>query len=392
MICTNKRSRAAMPLFLFSADIDFQAVMCYHEVISTETGFDFPGGEYMATIYDIAKICGLSPATVSKALSGAADVSVETRRKVKAVASSVDYIPDGRAKGLSQNRTWTISILCQDGSKMGLTHYLYAQIVESFKSVVERHGYDINFISNQVGKMGLSYYGHCRYRKSDGVFIINTDYTSQYARELIESDIPKIAIDYSDKYIGCVMTDCDKAMSLLYDYLYKLGHRDIVYMYGDDKYITHARIESLKKAAAVKGEALGKNSLVQSKYYSIEGGYDSMKRLMCRSSRPTAVIASDDYSALGAVKAAHDAGLSVPGDVSIAGFDGIEITQLISPKLTTIKQDTEGMGVKAAESLMKQILGVDAKDPENIVLEPQLLIGDSCRRIKMTTAPDNYHE
>lgn len=335
----------------------------------------------MATIYDIAKLCGLSPATVSKALSGAADVSVETRKKVKAVAGSIDYIPDGRAKGLSQNRTWTISVLCHDGSEMGLKHYLFAQILESFKSVVERHGYDINFISNQVGKMGLSYYGHCRYRKSDGVFIINTDHTSPYARELIESDIPRIAVDYSDRYISCVMTDCDKSMSLLYDYLYKFGHRNIVYMHGDDKYITHARIKSLKKAFEAKGETFGEGSLIQSKYYSIQGGYDSMKQLLSRSLRPTAVIASDDYSAVGAIKAVHDAGLSVPEDVSIAGFDGIEITQLISPKLTTIKQDTHGLGAKAAESLIKQILGVETKRQENIILEPQLLVGDSCRRI-----------
>lgn len=335
----------------------------------------------MATIYDIAKICGISPATVSKTLSGAADVSVETRRKVQAVAGSVGYIPDGRAKGLSQNRTWTISVLCQDGSEMGLTHYLFAQIIESFKSVVERHGYDINFISNQVGKMGLSYYGYCRYRRSDGVFIVNTDHASPHARELIESDIPRIAFDYSDKYISCVMTDCDKAMSLLYDHLYGLGHRNIAYMHGDDKYITHARVKAVRKAAEAKGERFGDGSLIQSKYYSIEGGYDSMKQLIRRSPRPTAVIASDDYSALGAIKAAHEAGLSVPGDVSIAGFDGIEITQIISPGLTTIKQDTQGLGAKAAESLIKQILGVDTKKPEDIILEPQLLIGESCRRI-----------
>lgn len=336
----------------------------------------------MATIYDIAKICGLSPATVSKALSGAADVSVETRSRVKSVAGSIDYVPDGRAKGLSQNRTWTISILCQDGSEMGLKHYLFAQIIESFKSVVERHGYDINFISNQVGKMGLSYYGHCRYRRSDGILIVSTDYTLQYTRELIQSEIPKIAIDYSDKYISCIMTDSDKSMSLLYNYLYDLGHRNIVYMHGEDKYITHARIKSLKKAAEAKGAKLDESSLVQSKYYSIQGGYNSMKQLLERSRRPTAVIASDDYSAVGAIKAVRDAGLSVPHDISVAGFDGLEITQLMSPKLTTIKQDTAGMGAKAAECLIKQILGVETKKPDNIILEPQLLIGDSCGKLE----------
>lgn len=341
----------------------------------------------MSTIYDIAKSCGLSPATVSKALSGAPDVSVSTRNKVRQAASSLDYIPDGRAKGLSQNRTWTISVLCQDGSEMGLRHYLFAAIIESFKSVVERHGYDIVFISNQVGKMGLTYYGHCRYRKADGVFIVNTNHASKETAELIESDLPKIAIDYSDASIGCVMTDSDKSMSLLYNHLYDLGHRRIVYTHGEDKYITRQRIRSLKKAMALKGQKLEPGDLVESKYYSLEGGYQSMREVLARTERPTAVIASDDYSAIGAIKAVHDAGLSVPGDISLVGFDGIEITQLFTPQLTTIRQDTTGMGAKAAESLIKQILGLDSThEPENIILEPQLLIGNSCRHINQERA------
>ncbi len=337
----------------------------------------------MATIYDIARMCGLSPATVSKALSGAADVSMATRNKIRQVANSVDYVPDGRARGLSQNRTWTISVLCQDGSEMGLRHYLFAQIIESFKSVVERHGYDIFFISNQLGKMGLTYYGHCRYRRTDGVLIVNTNHQSADTRELMESELPKIAIDYCDATINGVMTDCDKSMELLYNHLFDLGHRNIVYMHGErNKYITEIRIKGLQKAVAKRGQVFTPGMLVQSKYYAIQGGYQSMKSVLERTERPTGVIASDDYSAVGAIQAARDCGLSVPEDISVVGFDGIEITQLFSPPLTTIRQDTVGMGAKAAECLLKQILGFDRYKPENIILEPQLLIGGSCRRIR----------
>jgi LacI family transcriptional regulator len=336
----------------------------------------------LATIYDIAKICGISPATVSKALSGASDVSTATRGRVTQAANNLGYIPDGQARALSQNRSWTFCILCQDGSEMGLRHYLFAEIIESFKSVVERHGYDVVFISNHVGKMMLSYYGHCRYRKADGVFIVYTNHATEEARELMESDIPKIAVDFSDSSIGCVITDCDKSMDLLYGYLYDLGHRNIVYMHGEFMYITDMRIKSLEKAMEARGEALKPDNLIQSKYYSLQGGYDSMKELLSMSNRPTAVIASDDYSAIGAIRAAHEMGLSIPEDISIVGFDGIEITQLMSPKLTTIRQDTTGMGAKAAENLIKQVLGVDKNSkPENIILEPQLLIGNSCRQI-----------
>ncbi len=338
---------------------------------------------HLATIYDIAKICGLSPATVSKALSGASDVSTATRSRVRETAENLGYVPDGRAKSLSQDRSWSIGILCQDGSEMGLRHYLFAGIIESFKSAVERHGYDITFISSHVGKMGFSYWGHCRYRKADGVFIVNTNHSSADAQELMASNFPKIAVDYSDSSIGCVMTDCNKSMELLYGYLHDLGHRNIVYMHGElNKYITAMRIKGLKKAMSQKGETLGANTLIQSKYYSFQGGYASMKQLLERNNRPTAVIASDDYSAVGAIRAAKDFGLSVPGDISIVGFDGIEIAQLMTPMLTTIRQDVYGMGAKAAESLIKQILGVDKHSkPENIILEPQLLIGNSCIQI-----------
>jgi|AGTN01.1.fsa_nt_gi Transcriptional regulators len=335
----------------------------------------------MPTIYDIARICGLSPATVSKALSGAPDVSAATRSKVRLIAGKIDYIPDGRARGLSQNRTWTISILCQDESGMGLTHYLFAEIIESFKGVVERHGYDIIFISNKVGDRSLSYYEHCRYRKVDGVFVINTNHDSKEAQELMSSDLPKIALDYSNGFIGGVMTDSGKSMALIYNHLYELGHRNIAYMHGDDKYITGLRIESLKKAIAAKGEAVRPGTFIKSKYYSIREGYNSMKELLGRSERPTAVIASDDYSAVGAINAIRDCGLSVPEDISIVGFDGIEITQLMSPRLTTIRQNTAGMGAKAAESLIQQILSVDPYIPINILLEPQLIVGNSTKHI-----------
>jgi LacI family transcriptional regulator len=339
----------------------------------------------LSTIYDIAKICGISPSTVSKALSGASDVSAATRRRVRLTANNLGYIPDGRARALSQDHSWTICILCQDGSEMGLRHYLFAAIIESFKSVVERHGYDICFISNHVGKTGLSYWGHCQYRKADGVFIVNTNHATEEARELIESDIPKIAIDYSDPSIGCVMTDCDKSMEILYNYLYNLGHRNIVYMHGElGKYITEKRINGLRAAMASKGMELKPENLLQSKYYSLQGGFVSMKELLGRNHRPTAVIACDDYTAVGAINAANSMGLSVPQDISIVGFDGIEITQLMSPMLTTIRQDTVGMGAKAAESIIKQILGVNKNSKhESIILEPQLLIGSSCRRINI---------
>lgn len=335
----------------------------------------------MATIYDIAKACGLSPATVSKALSNASDVSAATRERVRRTAQELDYVPNAGARALSQSRTWSIGVLCQDASQMGLWHYFFAQVIESFKDYVEKHGYDIVFISNKVGNLGLSYLGHCRYRHVDGIFIVNTDHSQKDARELIESNLPKIAVDYEDEYIGCVMTDPAESMKMIFDHLYSLGHRNIVFMHGArGKYITEARISALEKAVAESGAKDVTFRLFPSRYYSIEGGYDSMKQLLSatKDDRPTAVIASDDYSAIGVMDAIREAGLSVPEDISVVGFDGIEITQRTNLKLTTIRQDTKAIGEEAAKNLLAQISG--EKDiKKTTTLPPQLIPGESCR-------------
>ena len=264
---------------------------------------------------------------------------------------------------------------------MGLWHYFFAQVIESFKDYVEKHGYDIVFISNKVGNLGLSYLGHCRYRRVDGIFIVNTDHEQKDARELIESNLPKIAVDYEDDYIGCVMTDPSESMKMIFNHLYEKGHRNIVFMHGErGKFITEARISALEKAVADSGAKDVTFRLFPSRYYSIEGGYDSMKKLLSatKDDRPTAVIASDDYSAIGVIDAIREEGLSVPEDISVVGFDGIEITQRTSLKLTTIRQDTKAIGEEAAKNLLAQISGEKDIDKTR-KLPPQLILGESCR-------------
>ncbi len=338
----------------------------------------------MVTIEDIALRCGFSAETVARALKGEPDISLTERERVREAAMEMGYFSGDANAASNRPHSWTICILCNDKSEWGVHHYLFSSIIESFRNVVERHGYDIVFLSDHIGKQDLTYLGHCRFREADGVLIVTADYGNKDTRELIESDLPKIAVDYSDERIGCVMTNSDKSMALLYNHLYSLGHRNIVYMHGEKGYITDQRIEGFKKAMAAKGEVFKPQDLAQSIYYSIKGGYESMHELLLRHNRPTAVIASDDYSAIGAIQAVKDLRLSIPDDISLVGFDGIEITQCLMPRLTTIRQDAKGMGAKAAENLIKQILRVErAGKPDQIILEPELLIGSSTKRINL---------
>lgn len=337
----------------------------------------------MVTIYDIAKHCGVSPATVSKALSNATDVGAATRERIRRAAAEMNYVPDSHAKSLSRNHSWSIGVLCQGGFDMGLCHYLFAAIIESFKKNVEKHGYDIFFISNQVGDMNFTYLQHCHYRKADGVFVVCSDHDNKDSAELMQSALPRIGFDCGSENMGCITTDADESMKLLYDHLYDLGHRDIVYIHGDaDSYVTRARIDALKKAAAARGEFFEDKNFIPSMYYSIHDGYESMRSLLENGRRPTGVICSDDYTAVGVLGAVREAGLSVPGDISVCGFDGIEITQLMYPQLTTIKQDTKAIGERAAKNLIDQIKKNKKSRAETIRLKPQLIIGESCAERK----------
>lgn len=335
----------------------------------------------MVTIYDIAKRCGVSPATVSKALSNATDVGAATRERIREAAVEMRYVPDSHAKSLSRNHSWSIGILCQDGSEMGLRHYLFAAIIESFKKTVEKLGYDIFFVSNQVGGTDFTYLQHCHYRKADGVFVVNSNPGYADSAELIRSSIPKVAFDYSDENITGIMTDSAKGMKMLYDHLYELGHRDIIYLHGDlHRYVTIDRISALQQAAEAHGAPLTDSDLVQTVYYSIPDGHDSMKSVLDSGRRPDAVICSDDYTAMGVIAAIREAGLSVPEDISVCGYDGIEITQLIYPQLTTIRQNTTAIGEKAVQCLVDQMKCKRSSASGNIKIEPELIIGESCRR------------
>ncbi|MBE6753325.1 MAG: LacI family transcriptional regulator [Ruminococcaceae bacterium] len=335
----------------------------------------------MVTIYDIAKHCGVSPATVSKALSDATDVGAKTRERIRRAAAEMHYVPDSRAKSLSGSRSWSIGVLCQDGSEMGLRHYFFAAVIEGFKKSVERLGYDIVFISNNVGDMGYSFLEHCRYRKLDGVFIVNANPDEEECRELFGSELPMVMFDYVGENIDGIATDSGMGMKLLYDHLYDLGHRDIVYLHGDpSRYITQARIAALKKAAEERGECFGEQQLIPCAYYSIRSGEQTMTALLNRESRPTAVICSDDYTAIGVLGAIRAAGLRVPEDISVCGYDGIEITQLMYPQLTTIRQDAAVIGQRAADRIIEALRGEGEKKAQQgqlITVDPSLIIGMS---------------
>ena len=125
----------------------------------------------MPSLKDLAKECGVSVATVSKALNNQPDISAATRERVRAAAHRMGYLPNAAARSLKTNRTYNLGVLFVDERQSGLTHEYFSAVLDSFKVEAEKHGYDITFINHNISGRSMSYLEHCRYRNVDGVVI-----------------------------------------------------------------------------------------------------------------------------------------------------------------------------------------------------------------------------
>ena len=150
----------------------------------------------MVSMKDIAKACGVSVATVSKALSGQPDIGEQTRELICRTADSLGYMTNSAARALKTNRTYNIGVLFVDERRSGLAHEYFSAVLESLKVEAEANGYDITFINRNVGKKATTYLQHCQYRGVDGVVIACVDFNDPQVLELVNSRLPVVTIDH----------------------------------------------------------------------------------------------------------------------------------------------------------------------------------------------------
>ncbi len=329
------------------------------------------GRDGMATtIHDLAKHVGLSMSAVSKALNGYPDVSEATRKAVRQAALELNYTPNVHARALKSKRSYNLGMLFSDDSGSGLTHPFFSVVMENFKKEAEQEGFDITFISHRIGQSSLTYLDHCRSRELDGVCIANTDFRSEEIQMLINSELPLITVDNPFPGKSCVMADNGGGMSALAEHVIGFGHRRIAYIHGSAGRSTDDRIEALRRTAESRHIELPPEYLVPCEYVSPDSCYQATRRLLELPERPTCILACDDYSALGTYAAVQQAGLRIPQDISVAGYDGIKQMQRFSPRLTTVDQDAPAIGRIAAVMLIELIGGGKAR----ICTVPSLLI------------------
>ncbi|MDQ0196217.1 LacI family DNA-binding transcriptional regulator [Paenibacillus wynnii] len=332
----------------------------------------------MTTIYDIAKKTGYSPTTVSKAFNNYSDVREKTRLDILRTAQEMGYVPNAHARTLTTKKSWTIGILFVESTGVGIRHPFFSAVIESFKQVAVAKGYDLMFISKDVGGKQSGYLENCRTRGVDGVVVFLSDYTDPYFQELLNSDIPTVIMDFETTQSHTVCSDNSAGALQAMEYLVSLGHRRIAHISGGmNTFPGRRRQLGYEKALDQWDLERQESYIVTGEFYTLESGYEAMKQLLELPERPTAVFASGDLLALGAIMAVKDSGLTVPGDISVMGYDDVDLARYVSPALTTVRQDTALLGSRAAEVLFDTINGSE-KGLEALVLPTQVIVRDSC--------------
>lgn len=336
----------------------------------------------MASLKDISKICGVSVATVSKALNNHHDIGEETKENIKRVAKELGYSPNLSARALKTNRTYGIGVLFADEAMSGLTHDYFSGVLDSFKRTAEEKGYDITFINSCKNRPGrMSYLEHSRYRGFDGVVLACIDFSDPEVIELVQSSIPVVTIDYLFNNRTAVVSDNVTGMKELLEYVYSMGHRRIAYIHGADSAVTTGRLTSFYRTAERLGLEIPDEYIKEAAYRSTTAAYRMTNELLDLPNPPTCILYPDDFAAFGGINAIRERGLRIPEDISVAGYDGIRAARRLEPKLTTVRQDTERIGSEAAKRLISLIDKPKTTIVEQVIVPGTVVEGKSVARI-----------
>jgi LacI family transcriptional regulator len=331
----------------------------------------------MVTIREIARFCNVSTATVSKALNHGTDISWSTAERVRKAAHELGYFPNAAARSLRTKHSRNLGLLTQLRDKNGLSHEFVALVITAFQAEAERCGYDVTLVSNQLYGATTSYVEHCRYRNFDGVALICADFLSASVRELLEGGIPCVTVDcYGTKH-GSVMTNNEEALHALVDYVYRLGHRRIAYICGQNSAVADIRLTSFRKACHAYQLELPNEYIDFAHFNDFSTTAEATRRLVNLSQRPTCIFYPDDFACLGGIAELTVHGLSVPRDISIVGFDGIQLSQVTMPRLTTYRQDMDAIGIHTLRMLREAVETPSIYLPRQQYISGRLIQGET---------------
>lgn len=331
------------------------------------------------TLKDVAKVAGVSYATVSRALSGSPEISENTRKRVVRICEEMGYTPNSVARSMVMKRTNIIGLIVTSidnpfMSEMTAHLEIYARQCD-YNLMVCNSSYNLD-LEKEVFSLLMG-------RKVDGIIMIPVGSESYEALRVFTAQVPTVfigenMIDLPENYVS---VDNTTGMQQATEYLYSLGHRRILYLGQRDNSMTHRlRADGYYNACkklGIEPDVL-RNTGSRS---SFQAGYTLAKEHFDKPFSETAILCAADTLAIGVIQAAYEKGIRIPQDLSLMGFDNISFSALPPISLTTVNQPKQELAVSAMDMLLNRIKRPDTPHTKTI-LSPSLVIRNSCRAIE----------
>ena len=335
----------------------------------------------MVGIDEVAKLAGVSTATVSRALSGRGHVSPASKAKVEYAAAQLGYVVSSNASSLASGRTRNIGVVIPF-----LNRWFFSSVLEGAQQALLRHGYDLTLYNlSGDGRERSSVFEHFLLRQRvDAVIAVSLELTEHEVERLHDLGKPLVGVGGPIPGVRTLTIDDVAVARLATEHLVGLGHRRIAHIGGDLEFDLDFHLPTNRRLgyeAALRDAGVEPDpTLFAPADFTIAGGYHAAKQLLGRPhDRPTAIFAASDEMAIGCILAARDLGMVVPRDVSIIGIDDYDLSDFFG--LSTVAQFPRGQGEKAVEILMEQLEpGPDAAPPASTPLPFELRVRSSTAR------------
>lgn len=335
-----------------------------------------------ATLKDVAERAGVSIATVSYVLNNKKTVSLSTKSKVYSAIEELNYVPDLNARSLSSNKSKLIGVVIpqtEPGSKLMLQNDFYGEIIGSIEYYARREGYHVLISASDVDE---SYLTLTRERNLDGIIVIGM-YPDEFYQQMKKTQIPIVLVDSycNDHYYHSVRIDDAYGSYLATNYVLKQGHKQVAFLCGQIKEngVIKKRLMGYQQALA-EAEIEFDKALVYEGNVDYDSGIALAKRVCTDQKGVTAIVTSADILAVGAMKGLYELGISVPHDMSVIGFDDLEISRYFTPGLTTVRQGITKKGKEAVKLLLENIHDPDMTKRE-IIIPVSLVERESVKKI-----------
>lgn len=339
---------------------------------------DDPQRRKRPTQANVARLANVSQAMVSYVVNDTPSISIpeETRKRVLDAVRALGYVPDSAARSLRTRKSFTVAGIIPD-----ITNPFYPAFERGIQDVAETRGYDlITCNTDGMAAKERKYLRLAQQGRVDGFVAVFFHMSVAHLRPLLERGVAMVRLESTARRTGPlpldnIYVDNIAAARTATSHLVAHGHRTIAMLAGQGG-PQPSRVQGYRQALIDHGLTVDE-TLVQGRGFQEDDGYDAMRALLGRTPRPTAVFAANDVIAMGALRALRDAGLRVPDDIAIVGFDDIPAARLVSPPLTTISQFPEQLGRRAAGMLFERLDGTVSGSGRSELMPHELIIRES---------------